>query len=229
MGLFTSKIAIGVLTGGFSLGSASLLFTGTETLHNATTYVKEAGTNLIEFKGNEQTLLAKIGLVKENANDKIESANTIIADQKAEIINLKSQVSQLTADKENLINEVAQLKSDISELKTKLVKSNKDLEATKAALAVKTKEYELKSAQLKVAGATILGLQKSLEHALAKAKEVDAHVAELESQLQQANKEIAEHGKVVELVKEETKDATPLSADEIEAIDTELTEVDLSN
>jgi hypothetical protein len=40
MGLFTSKIAIGVLAGGFTLAGAGLLFNGSETLQNASNFVK---------------------------------------------------------------------------------------------------------------------------------------------------------------------------------------------
>ena len=43
MAIFTSKIALGVLAGGITLGGAGLLFSGTDTLDRASAWTEDAG------------------------------------------------------------------------------------------------------------------------------------------------------------------------------------------
>jgi hypothetical protein len=65
MGLFTSKIAIGVLAGGFTLAGAGLLFNGSETLKNASNFVKDAGNKITQYESNENSLLSKLIYLKQ--------------------------------------------------------------------------------------------------------------------------------------------------------------------
>jgi chromosome segregation ATPase len=226
MGLFTSKIAIGVLTGGFTLAGAGLLFSGSETLQNASLFVKDAGSKIIQYESNETNLLTKFNALKTDASSKITTANTTIADKKAEIDNLTGQVNDLSTQKADLESQIASLGSQIDSLKADLAKSNGDLETTKTALVEKTAQYDQKVADLKKANHTIAELTKLLTYAKDKAVEADKHVTQLEGELKKANDEVAAHGQVVDQVKEETKDDAPMASGDVDALDPTVPAVD---
>lgn len=226
MGLFTSKIAIGVLAGGFTLAGAGLLFTGSETLQNASSFVQQAGNKITQFEVNENSLLDKIATLKSDANSKIEVANAKIAEKKVKIGELEGQISSLTSEKEALMAEVASLESEITGLQAELNTANANLASTQAALDEKTAQYDAKVAELNKANKTIAELNNLLVWAKNKAVEADKHVTELEGELQQANTEVATHGEVVEQVKTETEGAEPLTQEEVDAVETDTIDVD---
>lgn len=226
MGLFASKIGIGVLAGSFSLGAAGLLFSGSETLQNASNFVKDAGNRLVQFEDNENSLLNKISLVKTDANSKIDTANGIIAENKKAITDLKSQIDTLKTEKTALEEQVKNLQAEIATLQADLEKSNSDLASTRAALDEKTKQYDAKVVELNAANKKIKELNDLLHWAYTKSKEADKHVLELEGELQQANQEVDAHGKVVDETKAKTEGAQPVSKEEVDAIGTELNAVD---
>lgn len=226
MGLFTSKIVVGVLAGGFSLAGAGLLFDGSATLENASNYVKDAGSRLTQYESNENSLLAKFNTLKTNANANIEAANTTISNKKAEITQLQGQLNDISAKKAELETQIETLNSQIASLQADLQKSNSDLDATKTALANKTAQYDQKVAELNKANKTIVELTKVLAYVKEKAVEADKHVTQLEGELQKANTEVAAHGEVVEQVKTETESDQPLTSGEVDAIDTTVDEVD---
>jgi hypothetical protein len=56
MGLFTSKIAIGVLAGGFSLGQQDCYLTD-QKLYKTLQICKDAGNKITQYESNESSLL----------------------------------------------------------------------------------------------------------------------------------------------------------------------------
>lgn len=226
MGLFTSKIAIGVLTGGFTLAGAGLLFSGSETLQNASNFVKDAGNKITQYESNENSLLSKFNTLKTDASSKITTANATISDKKAEIANLTGQVNDLTSQKADLESQITTLGTQIAGLQSDLKTSNDDLASTQAALTEKTNQYNGKVAELNKANKTIVELTKLLTYAKDKAVEADKHVTQLELEMKKANEEVAAHGVIVDEVKEQTKDDSPMSSEEVDALDTAITDVD---
>jgi chromosome segregation ATPase len=226
MGLFTSKIAIGVLAGGFTLGGAGLLFNGSETLQNASNFVKDAGAKITQYENNENSLLEKFNILKTNANSSIDTANETISGKKAEIASLQGQIDDLSSKKSELESQIESLNTQIASLQADLEKSNADLTTTKAALEEKTAQYNAKVAELDLANKTIADLTKLLAYAKDKAVEADKHVAQLEGELNKANTEVAAHGKVVDQVKTETESAQPLASGDVDDLDTDIADVD---
>lgn len=215
MGLFSSKIAIGVLAGGFTLAGAGLLFNGTQTLQDASTYVQDAGNRLVQYEMNEGQLLEKIGLIKADGLNKLEDANSTIAD-------LEGKKEQLEVEIANLNNEVTELGHEVTNLQAELQSARIAHEDTKAQLQAKIEELNAKSKELSVAKKKINELEGLLVFAYNKAKEADGHIAQLEAEVLKANEEVEAHGEVVEEVKGQTEDAQPLTQEEIDAIDTEI-------
>ncbi|WP_340371502.1 hypothetical protein [Peribacillus sp. FSL E2-0218] len=225
MGLFTSKIAAGVVLGSFTLAGAGLVFTGTGTLQQATDFVKEAGSKLTQFEGNEKILVSKINTLRDSANSKINEANSIITGKKAEINKLNENIKSMTSEKDNLTADIASLKQDITGLQANLKDSNTNLEATRTALNTKTNEYNSKVAELNATKEKIANYEGLLKYAEQKAEEADKLVAQLEKEIQKANAEVKAHGEAVNSVKEQTKDDQPLSQKELDALDTTLKDV----
>ena len=57
MGIFTSKIALGVLAGGITLGGAGVcMFTGTDTLDKASAYVTNSSERIIQFASKRKVI-----------------------------------------------------------------------------------------------------------------------------------------------------------------------------
>jgi chromosome segregation ATPase len=226
MGLFTSKIALGVLAGGFTLAGAGLLFNGSDTLKNASQFVQDAGNKITQYESNENSLLSKLTTLKTDANSKIDTANATIEQKKKDIASLQGQVDGLTTTKADLESQIGSLNKDIVDLKVSLKTSNDNQAETQAKLDAKTAEYNAKVAELNKANKSIADLTKLLTYAQQKAVEADKHVAQLELELKKANDEVAAHGKVVDEVKNQTKDDSPMSSDDVNAVDTTLTNVD---
>lgn len=232
MGIFTSKIAIGILAGGFTLAGAGLLFTGSDTLSNASTFVSNAGERLMQYDQNEDALKGKIGVIKTNANSKISTANVAISGLETDKATLSTEIVGLNTEIEGLNTDIAALKVEIEDLKVKLATEKTDHVATKKLLSDKTKEYNAKVAQLNitkglldVANKANAALIKTLAELTEQAVKADKLVAELEGEIQQANEEVAAHGAVVEAVKATTETAQPSTQAEIDAIDITLDEV----
>jgi chromosome segregation ATPase len=229
MGLFTSKIALGVLAGGFTLGGAGLLFTGSDTLQNASNFVKDAGNKIVQYQSNQDALLGKINTLKSDATSKINTANATITVKQSKINDLQGQITQLQTDKSALESQVSTLQGQIKDLQDQLTKANGDLDATKKSLADLTNQYNQKVAELNKANQTICNLQKELQDFKDKAVQADKFVAQLEGEVQKANTEVAAHGQVVDQVKEQTKDDKPMTSDQIDAIDTTTPDVNSQN
>jgi len=232
VGIFTSKIALGILAGGFTLAGAGLLFNGTETLDRASAFVQNSGERLTQFEANENSLISKIGLIKDDANSKISTANTAISGLEADKVGLEVQVATLDAEIVKLNDDIVGLKGQIITLEADLLTEKGNHDKTKALLEAKTKEYNNKVAELVLKNAQVSALNtanQALVLALAKAGEealkADKLVAELEKEIERANKEVEAHGAVVDAVKAETETAQPSTQDEIDAIDITLDEV----
>jgi chromosome segregation ATPase len=120
MGIFTSKIFIGVIAGGFTLAGAGLLFTGADTLKDASEYVKDASTRLVQFEENEAILVGKISSLRENANQ---------------------EIGRLTKEKESL-------QLTVEQLKTELDIAKESLHSNEEVLKDLQKEYDEKTRML---------------------------------------------------------------------------------
>jgi chromosome segregation ATPase len=199
--------------------------TVSETLQNASNFVKDAGNKITQYESNENSLL-QINLLKTDANSKIDTANATIEQKKKDIASLQGQVDNLTTTKADLESQIGSLNKDIADLKVSLKTSNDNQAETQAKLDAKTAEYNAKVAELNKANKSIADLTKLLTYAKDKAVEADKLVAQLELELKKANDEVAAHGKVVDEVKEQTKDDSPMSSDDVNAVDTTLTNVD---
>jgi chromosome segregation ATPase len=225
MGLFTSKIAIGVLAGGFTLAGAGLLFNGSQTLQDATNWAKDAGNKITQYESNESTLLSKLTNLKADANSKIDAANASITEKKTEIASLQGQVNNLNSNKTELERQISTLNTQIAGLQNDLKTSQDNQADTQAKLDAKTTEYNNKVAELNKANKSIADLTKLLVLAKDKAVEADKYVAQLEGELKKANDEVAAMGEEVNKVKEATKDDQPMTGDEVNAVDTTVTPV----
>ena len=216
MGLFSSKIIGAVAAGsGVTLLGLGLLFNGSETLEKATNYVNESGHKILQYEKNENDLIAKIGLIKENAQADSQ-------ENRERIAQLESQKSQLEATVNGLNENIVRLTTEINELKATLNKEQTDHQGTKEQLAIKTAELDATQAELRKIKQDIADIAKRLQDALKKVKEGDRLVTELEGEVQKANAEVKAHGDVVDENKIKTKDAVPMTPEEIEAIGTEV-------
>jgi chromosome segregation ATPase len=227
MGIFTSKIITGVIAGGFTLAGAGLLFSGSDTLHNATSFVKDAGARLAQYEQNENTLIGKIGAVKADASTKLASANETIDNLNGQITTLSNEKATLQSTVDGLKSDIDGLKASIADLNAKLAAEQGDHAKTKAALDAKTAEYDAKVKELGTANASLAAANKKIADyeaaarvALEKAKEADQHITQLEGEVQKANAEVADHGRVVDEVKADTSADQPLDQADIDAIDT---------
>lgn len=218
MGFFTSKIFAGVLGTGFTLAGAGLVFTQTETLNHIKDFAHESSAKIVQYEANEQALLDKINVLKTNANSKIADANNTIDANKKEIAELEDKKAQLES-------QISSLQSDINSLQSQLDSTSGDLASTKQALEDKTNQYNAKVAELNKANDTIKKYKELANYAYNKAKEADKHVTQLEGEVQKANAEVADTGKVVDQAKDQTKDDQPLSQDEVDGINTNVDSV----
>lgn len=225
MGLFTSKIAVGLMAGSVTLGGLGLLFTGTDKLEQASQYVQETTAKITQYEANENSLLNKVTAVKSDADSKITNANAVIAGKKEVIAQKEEMIVTLESAKSTLENEVATLKSEIVALEADLAQANGDLEATRTALAEKTAQYDAKVVELNKANKTIAELNNLLVWAKNKAVEADKHVAELEGELQKANQAVDAHDAVVKQAKTDTADKAPMTQEEVDSVDTSTEDV----
>jgi chromosome segregation ATPase len=213
MGLFTSKIFLGVIAGGFTLAGAGLVFTGHDTLQNANSYVQDASAKLVQFQSNQDSLVGKIGQLKTDSNTKITAANgTIAQDNQA--------ISDLTAKKADLESQLAAIQTNITALQGQLASATGDLATTKKALDDETAKYNSTQDQLNKANATIQQDEEAAQDALAKSKQADGLVAQLEGEIQKANADVAQTGQVVDKAKQDTQNVKPMTNDEVGAVDT---------
>jgi hypothetical protein len=73
---------------------------------------------------------------------------------------------------------------------------------------------------LAAANKKIADYEAAARVALEKAKEADQHITKLEGEVQKANTEVAEHGRVVDEVKASTSEDQPMSQADVDAIST---------
>lgn len=227
MGLFTSKIFAGVLAGTIGAGGLvglGLVFNGSDTLNQANSFVEDAKNRLVQFEQNENTLLGKIGSLKDNANTVIGGKNATIAELEGNVADLQGQVSDLEGVKAQLESDIADLNTQITALQASLDQETTDHNATKAQLAEKTAQYNAKVTELNKAKATITQLNSVIAFAEQKAKEGDKLVEQLEKEVQKANAEVQAHGEVVDTAKTASEGAQPLSQEEVDAVDTTVNE-----
>lgn len=222
MGYFSSKIGATLLVGTVSLGSLGLYFTGSETLQDATKYVKDAGNRLVQFENNEEALLNKIGTVKEDANIVIDGKNVSIKSLEGDVTRLQGTISDLEGQKGQLEKDIEGLSAQIVTLQSSLDKETADHEATQGQLDRVTADRDAKAKELKTAKDTIVKLNNLIVWAEGKAKEADKVVAELEGEVLKANAEVETHGEVVDEVEGQTVDSVPMTQEEIDAIDTTI-------
>lgn len=100
---FTSKIALSVLASGIALGSGAL-FSGTDELDNASSFVLDVEERLIQYEKNEEAFKVEIQLIKNEANNKIAIANNAISDLEKQILNLNAENAELKSGTTVLID-----------------------------------------------------------------------------------------------------------------------------
>lgn len=215
MGLFTSKIFVGVMAGTVTLGGLGLLFNGSETLEKASNFVRESTSNIVKYEDNENALVAKIGTIKENAKASNQQKQEKIAQ-------LETQKAELEATVEGLNSNITRLNGEIDALKVTLDSEKANHQATKDQLSAKVAELDTTKAELAKAKKEVANLTGLLQEALKKSKEGDKLVSELEGELQKANAEVEAHGDVVDENKEVVKDKAPMTQEEIDAIGTDV-------
>jgi peptidoglycan hydrolase CwlO-like protein len=239
MGLFTSKIITGVLAGGFTLGGAGLLFGGTQTLSDASQFVKDQGNKIVQYESNQNSLLNKIGTLKADASGKITTANNTIGDLHNQVATLNTQISTLTDQKAQLTTQVSDLQGQIqtlqgqiTDLQNQLATANKNNADLQKQLDAKTADYNAKVAELQTANDNlakankqISNMQAALDYAQQKASEADKQVTQLEGEMDKANAAVKAHGQVVDQVKADTKNDQPLTNDQVNAVDTTTPDV----
>lgn len=225
MPVFSSVVFKGVIAGGFSLAAAGLIFTGAQDLQQASEYVKQTTAKITQYEVSENSLLEKIGVVKNDANEKITQANGVITSKKAQIEEQLAQINDLSGQKAQLESEIAGLRTDIDNLNASLTQANTDLDATRSALAEKTAAYDAKVEELRVANDRIAEYVRLAQIAYEKAQEADAHVTQLETEVQEANAEVAAHDAVVDQAKVDTADKDAMTNEELDAVDTTTEEV----
>lgn len=220
MPLFTSKIAAGILAGGFTLGAAGLLFVGADKLEDASNYVKETTLELIQFEENENTLLEKISALKKNANEIVNAKNIKIGELEGDKAQLESDKLALEGQIDGLDAEIIGLEADIKKLQGDLAVETTNHAATKKALDEKTAAYNAKVNELASMKAQRDNLQNLLNYAQAKATEADKLVTELEGEVQKANAAVKKHTDIVAAEKAKAAVAEPTAKGKIDAIST---------
>jgi chromosome segregation ATPase len=225
MGVFSSKIIVGVIAGGFSLGGAGLLFTGGQQLEDASNFVNEAKGKIVQYEVSENSLLSKLGLVQTEANGKIQDANNVITSKNTQLAEQLQEINRLTDHADMLQGQVHELKGTIDDLRADLSTSNTNLEATRQQLTEKTAAYDAKVQELQRANDTINEYIRLAQIAYAKAQEADSHIVELEAEVQEANAAVDAHDVVVDQAQAETQDKAPMTTDELNNVDTSTEEV----
>jgi chromosome segregation ATPase len=225
MAVFSSVIFKGVIVGGFSLATAGLLFTGTQQLEDASNYVRETTAKITQYEVSENSLLQKLGGVKNDANEKISQANGVITSKNGEIERQLAEINALSETKTQLESDIAGLQTDIANLNASLTEANTNLEATRSALAEKTAAFDAKVAELRVANDKIAEYVRLAQIAYDKAREADAHVTQLETEVQKANAEVAAHDAVVDQAKVDTDGLDAMTNEELDAVDTTTEDV----
>lgn len=216
MGLFSSKIGIAVLAGGtISLGALGLLFNGSETLEEASSFVRDSANKIVQYEANENNLVGKISTIKANAEANSQA-------QQARIAQLQSDKAGLQETVRGLEGNVTTLTAEVERLTTTLNTEKGDHQATKDQLAIKTAELTQAKTDLAKAQKQIKDLNGTLNWAQQKAAQADKLVGELEVEVQKANAQVDAHGNVVDEKKEATKDAVPMTQEEIDAIETDV-------
>ena len=216
MGLLSSKIGIAVLAGGtITLGGLGLLFNGSETLQDASNYVRDSSEKIIQYEANENNLFGKLTTLKANADAKSQAQQNTIAQLESDKAGLQEIVTGLEGNVDTLTAEVERLTATLNTEKG-------DHQATKEQLANKVAELNQAKTDLANAQNQIKSLEGTLNWAQDKAAKADKLVGELEVEVQKANAQVEAHGTVVEENKEATKDDVPMTQEEIDAISTEV-------
>lgn len=205
---------MGVMAGGtITLGGLGLLFTGTDKLDDIKDFASDASSRLVQFEDNENSLLEKLGLIKEDAKSKLTASA-------AQIKELEKQKGELDGTVEGLNGQITDLNTQIAGLKESLTKEQGDHTKTKVELAKKTEEYNAKVTELEVAKKTQKELEGMLKLAYEKSQEGDKLVKQLEGELEKANAEVDVANQAVEAEKAKATEANPLTQEEIDAIST---------
>ena len=220
MGVFSTKVVAGVLATGVIAGG--VMFTGGETVDNVKSQLEELKNKVVQYDANESSLLDKIGFIKADAADKLTTANGKIVDAKTEIKNLEANKSKLESEISHLQDEITSLRADITDLTENLAEANATIAEKEELLASKMAELDTVNSQLTALQDQYSDLEAEYQ-ALVETNNANASEAErANEEVTKANEKVAELGEKSEEVKEATADAEPLTAEELEAVDTEV-------
>ncbi|WP_027954927.1 hypothetical protein [Halobacillus kuroshimensis] len=227
MALLPAKAVVAGVIGAAAI-TGGVVFTGGDTVDTVKQQLEDFKNKIVQYEANEGSLLDKIGLIKKDASAKLTDANAKIVDAKSQVKDLEAERSFLQKQIDKLNGEVTQLKSDKEQL-------GADLEETKAALAAKEQELEstkvtLANVEQALADKTneLNELQDDYDKLQTEYDQLEetsgaqsAEIERLEGEVVAANDKVAELGEVSDQVNEETADAEPLTADELDGIGVE--------
>lgn len=205
--LFTGIISSIVL----SVGTA-FAFNGTDTLLVASEFIEEAKNKIVQFETNENALVNKLGIVQNDANQRIRTANDVIA-------NLESNVMQLQRDLQSLTQEITSLEKQLQKEKDDHNQTIQQLHTLQTDYSNKVNELEQVMKELDSANDYIVNTDQRIE-------ELESMFNQAVSEIQKANAAVQTHGEIVREAQEATSDANPLNTEDINNLPVELEEVE---
>lgn len=196
------------IVGGVVIGG--LAFTGTETLASVSNQLQDLKTKIVTYEENENSLLNKISLIKEDANSKISTSAT--------------RISELTTRNNDLTNQINGLNVTIVDLQSQIITLT-DSGKNNGQMIKKLKE------DLAIANVELERLRNELSNSENQLSQLTNEKDLYKSEAERANKEIEKANEAVnalrmvsEEVAEETNHAEPLTASELDAIETTVGE-----
>ncbi|KUP04437.1 hypothetical protein Q75_15730 [Bacillus coahuilensis p1.1.43] len=219
---FSTKIIAGVLAGSVTLGAVGLTFNGSETIDSVKTQLESMKSKIVAYENSENSLFEKIGLIKQDATDKLTFANTKITDAKNEINNLKAEKSflttslaKVTAERDAAIQERDQLSTDLESANNMI----NDLEATITHL---TEELETVISKLEDLETKYNLLLEQYNALVAENDTLKEEANRANAEVQKANDKVAELEEKSNEVEAETSANEPMTTEELDNIGTEV-------
>lgn len=216
MGLISGKVAAVALTGTLALGTVGFTFTGGETVDKVKAQLEELKNKVVQYEVVENSLLSKIGLIKSNAEASLTDANNKIVSAKTEINNLK-------ASKSFLEKQIQKLNAEIIGLKADLATANETIAEKEEEIATLESELSRVSGELNELQAQYDSLLAEYEALVAENETNKSEAERANAEVEKANAKVAELEGKFQTVKDATQDHKPLTNEELDAIETDVT------
>lgn len=221
MGFLSTKVVAGMLA--TTVVAGGVMFTGGETVDNVKLQLEELKNKVVQYEAGENSLISKIGLIKADASEKLTNANGKIVDAKTKIKDLEAEKQYLIKQTDNLKTEIQQLESDNSELKEELDSANQTIEEKQAELDAKQAELDSVNSQLEATKSELAQLQVDYDNLVAENNSNKEEINRLEAEVKDANDQVAKLGETSAEVEAATSDKEPMTEEELNAIGTDVT------